>query len=673
MAVHADERTPLLPAASRQPGPGPDPAPGSATPDGATTPNGNGNGNGIGNSNGTTQIRNSPKTVDTDAIPSKGWLARRFAGVWSPANRVLLAGFIISLSFSFTQVSIFYVFRLMECDVYYDHHPPFTGVGDRCSRNEIAAGTATQFSILGMSTTFCGTWNLFVSGHQVKKWGPRAALILQTSIPAVRVATQIVGVVAGGQAGIWIIQLTQVITVLGGPAGYILVVNTIAGEVVPPIERTALFGKLQGCIMLGLAIGFLLGGLVGDTFGIIRPFQVAFFLFCFASVYARGLAGFFQPLKVLAPQSIRLSTGRVARHYGVFFLCSGVFLGLATGYAPVLLQMYATAVYDFDQANNGWLMAGNGFMRAVFLIFLFPRIIDAGRAWFSRLQQQTRTAGRAAAATARQKPTARPASSDATTLATRDDGGDDVRGDHDHDGHNDGHNDNDNDNVDNSGDTTPLVLPTEPEEFAAPTGTQVEEEPLLPHAVEHAHAHEHGGRTATTTTTTTKDDADEDEKAAYAFDLFFLRWSLLVDGVITAGAALATRGWHMYLVTLLLPFGSGSAPAAKGVITTMCPASQRTDALNAITLVENIARLATLGLFGFIFSALAAIGQSHLTFYCNGAVAVIAMLVLMLSHFPPLDSELVDEGDAAKADEPPQTAHGPNGAHDHTQNETTTD
>jgi len=50
----------------------------------------------------------------------------------------------------------------------------------------------------------------------------------------------------------------------------------------------------------------------------------------------------------------------------------------------------------------------------------------------------------------------------------------------------------------------------------------------------------------------------------------------------------------------------------------MCPNSQRTDALNAITLVENIARLSTLGLFGFIFSAFAELGEAYLTFFCNG-------------------------------------------------------
>lgn len=552
-----------------------------------------------------------------------GWLARWLASTWSPANRVLLASFLISLSFSFTQVSIFYVFRLMECDVYYSDpsHAPYTGHGDRCSINEIAAGTATQFSILGISTTFCGTWNLFISGHQVKQWGPRAALVIQTFVPAIRVATQIFGVYAGGQVGIWIIQVTQIITILGGPAGYILVVNTIAGEVVPPMQRTALFGQLQGCIMLGVATGYLLGGIVGDTFGIVRPFQVAFFLFLLSSLFARsampyispeslsnasaggpaspskgGLAAFFEPLKVLWPQRIRLNTGRITSHYGVFFLCAGVFLGvLATGYAPVLLQMYATATFNFNQANNGWLMSGNSFMRAIFLIFMFPRIIDAGRAWFTRLAQEERSL---------LSPNKKPAKRTRTTSHII---------------------------IDD--------LPTEPAQFDAPTGTLLEEEPLLVRVPTTERIRDEGHSSGEES----EDTATEDEKAAYAFDLFFLRWSLLVDGVITAGAALATQGWHMYLVTLLLPFGSGSAPAAKGVITSMCPQSQRTDALNAITLVENVARLATLGLFGFVFSALAATGQSHLTFYCNGAVAIVAMFVLMLSHFPPLDSELVDD------------------------------
>jgi hypothetical protein len=154
---------------------------------------------------------------------------------------------------------IFYVFHLMECDIFYRDHPPYDGLGDRCSRNEIAAGTATQYSILGMTTTLCGTINLFVAGWMAKRYGPRMALMMQTFVPSIRVATQIVGVLAGGEAGIIIFQCTQLITIIGGPVGYILVANIIAGELVVPARRTAVFGMLQGCIMLGQGIGYLSG------------------------------------------------------------------------------------------------------------------------------------------------------------------------------------------------------------------------------------------------------------------------------------------------------------------------------------------------------------------------------------------------------------------------------
>ncbi len=36
-----------------------------------------------------------------------------------------------------------------------------------------------------------------------------------------------------------------------------LVANIIAGEVVEPLRRTAVFGMLQGSIMLGQGIGYL--------------------------------------------------------------------------------------------------------------------------------------------------------------------------------------------------------------------------------------------------------------------------------------------------------------------------------------------------------------------------------------------------------------------------------
>ncbi|EAQ84293.1 hypothetical protein CHGG_10697 [Chaetomium globosum CBS 148.51] len=420
-------------------------------------------------------------------------------------NRILFAGFLITLSFSFTQVPIFYVFHLMECEVFYKHHPPYEGSGDRCSRNEIAAGTATQFSILGMSTTFCGTINLFVAGWMAKRFGPRAALMVQTLVPAIRVATQILGVLAGGEAGIIIIQCTQLITIIGGPVGYILVANIIAGELVAPLRRTAVFGMLQGCIMLGQGLGYLAGGMIGDVWGISRPFEVAFYAFLLSSVYVRvavpyiaaeslssgsktkskGFAELLSPLRVLVPQKVLLETGVSMNHYGVLFLCAGVFLGvLATGYAPLLIQMYATAVFEFQQADNGWLMSGFAFMRAAFLIFLFPRIISGGRKWYMARERKRDGEG--------------PKPRQSSRLATN------------------------------------------PEELEAPVGSLAEEEPV------------------------SSGEAEDGEGTA--FDLFFLRISLVVDGVLTMCAAFATKSWHIYLgpSCLFAPLRLGLSTSSQG-------------------------------------------------------------------------------------------------------------
>jgi hypothetical protein len=68
-------------------------------------------------------------------------------------------------------------------------------------------------------------------------------------------------------------------------------------------------------------------------------------------------------------------------------------------------------------------------------------------------------------------------------------------------------------------------LATNPEELEAPIGSFAEEEPV--------------GST----------EVKEDEGTA--FDLFFLRISLVVDGVLTMCAAFATQSWHIYLGALI--------------------------------------------------------------------------------------------------------------------------
>lgn len=90
--------------------------------------------------------------------------------------------------------------------------------------------------------------------------------------------------------------------------------------------------------------------MIGDSIDIRAPFDVAFVAFLVASVYSRlalpfispdsmtdgkkpgqrGISGFFAPLRVLVPQKLRLANGMTRRHYGVIFLCSGIFVGVVS-------------------------------------------------------------------------------------------------------------------------------------------------------------------------------------------------------------------------------------------------------------------------------------------------------------------------------------------------------
>jgi hypothetical protein len=111
-------------------------------------------------------------------------------------------------------------------------------------------------------------------------------------------------------------------------------------------------------------------------------------------------------------------------------------------------------------------------------------------------------------------------------------------------------------------------MPTEPNDFASGEVMENEEEPIEP-------------------------PKPTDEQETFKFDLFYTRYSLILDGAITGFATFITQGWQMYVVALALPLAAGTGSAAKGTILQMCPANERVDALKAITLLEMIARLVT--------------------------------------------------------------------------------
>jgi hypothetical protein len=425
-----------------------------------------------------------------------------------------------------------YVFRVMTCDEYYETHPePFSRSRDRCDLPEIGSSTSKAVALLGFSTTLFGVPNLFLTGYTIKKFGIKTALLIQVSWVAVRLLIQNAGVEVGKGAGIIIIQCSQIITIIGGPVGYLLALNSFITEVVTSSERTPSLGRLQGYALCGSATGYLFGGLLSDWFSIKAPFRVALVLFSFCSLYiflvlpwtppnanietrtSQGIAKFFGPLKKFAPQKWVLRNGTVQTEYGALLLGIGVFFGiLATGYITVLLQMYSTDVLGFGAGENGVLVSLNFFLRGLFLAIAFPRIIKAGRIW---LKDRTKSKSPSIVHT----PT-----------------------------------------------ESIVEIPTEPDDIAAVD--EAAQEPI--------------DRVKS-----------NDDDVSYDFDLFYCKFSLILDGILTGAATFVRQGWQIYVVAILIPFAAGTGSASKGTILQMCPASDRVEALSGITLIEMIARLST--------------------------------------------------------------------------------
>jgi hypothetical protein len=177
-----------------------------------------------------------------------------------------------------------------------------------------------------------------------------------------------------------------------------------------------------------------------------------------------------------------------------------------------LIQFYATAAFEFDQSDNGWLMAEFAFVRGFFLMLMFPSIITWGRRWMSSKAQATasfdqeggRNAG-SAGGDDNSNSTSGPVAGD-STLTSR---GTTIV-----------------ENEIEDVDETSKLLPTDPGQFDMPApGEQVDQEPTVLEPAKHT---------------------DKEEESP-VFDLVFLRWSLVIDGLMTTIAAFATKRWHIYL------------------------------------------------------------------------------------------------------------------------------
>jgi hypothetical protein len=129
----------------------------------------------------------------------------------------------------------------------------------------------------------------------------------------------------------------------------------------------------------------------------------------------------------------------------------------------------------------------------------------------------------------------------------------------------------------------------------------------------------------------------------YAFDLFFLRWSYLLDSIFMTATASILHPWQMHIAAWILPLASGSAAAARGTVTAMVPEARRAEALSVVNLSEQLAMMATQALFGIVYGWFTDAGHSSWTFYCNGAIALLALCVLLPARLPPAGSRVVVE------------------------------
>ena len=141
----------------------------------------------------------------------------------------------------------------MTCEEYYRHNPPFRGQGDRCNVPSVEASTASAISLLGATITVNGNAsyiypslsmltvqgvvNIMLTNWCMRKFASRTVLILQLIGPTARLACQLLGgtyvilsrkdprlmeilVRIGGHKGVVVVQISQLLGVVGGSTGY---------------------------------------------------------------------------------------------------------------------------------------------------------------------------------------------------------------------------------------------------------------------------------------------------------------------------------------------------------------------------------------------------------------------------------------------------------------------
>ncbi|OJJ04710.1 hypothetical protein ASPVEDRAFT_153045 [Aspergillus versicolor CBS 583.65] len=184
-------------------------------------------------------------------------------------------------------------------------------------------------------------------------------------------------------------QVSQLLGVAGGSTG--LVTNAYVSRIVVGDDQFRALGRLQGAVMFGTALAYLGGGLVSEYYSVSSAFATALGLMVCSVIFELAFLGnsrpaatsprpqgfspsnFFAPVRIFKPALLQLANGRVTRYHGGWALGLSSFLGaLATGFMPILLQLYSTNALGFSVEQNGFLMAINSGVKGPFLTTLFP-------------------------------------------------------------------------------------------------------------------------------------------------------------------------------------------------------------------------------------------------------------------------------------------------------------
>ncbi|KAJ7185265.1 major facilitator superfamily domain-containing protein [Mycena filopes] len=521
----------------------------------------------------------NPPNEDTPLLAAPSLQARKTSRgpvrVFTAYHRVLFGAFLLAICSTLSWSAVLYAYRVFNCDEYYADptHPPYSGTGDACAISVIEAKTAQDISLMSVIATICGLINTVITAWQIRNWGVRPAMVQQSFWPAFRSLCQLYALgFTRGRLGINIFQACQVFTFLGGSFGYRLVANSYITEIVAPAERTAAFGVLAGVMMFGMAFGYSLSGFVYDFFGLTGPFKGTSCILVLSTVYNALFLPYIPPLgSAVGPTE---PSPRWAFLDGL-----GIFL---------------PAKYE-DRSGRFWglTLLGLGSFLAALATQYVPNMLQltATNEYGYTPSDNGRMSSLNALARALFLTFAFPWIIDTGRIWF-----------------------NGRQSVDDSGASSQnRVIPTMATSVSPMATTIVTPPP------------------------TADDTAEPDSHPKMresAFDLEFVRWSILADVVLTALVSLNTQSWNMIAAATLLPLASGTAPAAKGVLTAIVPEARRADALAAIAMIETLALIATVSLFGPIFGFLSTIGRPNLVYIVNASVAFVATVVLFMVRFP---------------------------------------